>query len=190
MGLTGVQTLILKGLITNPDHPEFQGIFKQGDFWIATDRMSIFYLKKKPNLPICQGCDQNLVDLLDTPLSAREIKLPSIDFMVGVQNKASCERKHILPYELDAKAKVFINPKFMVRMMKVLPDVNTAIYTTSKKPIVFCGFDDGYGVIFPMIHSDNSPYINHEGELINPNLGEEIIKEEDECNSIETVTSM
>ena len=72
MGLTGAQTLMLKGLITNPDHPEFQGVFKQGDFWIATDRMSIFYLKKKPNLPICQGCDQNLVDLLDTPLSARE----------------------------------------------------------------------------------------------------------------------
>ena len=110
--------------------------------------------------------------------------------MVGVQNKASCERKHILPYELDAKAKLFINPKFMVRMMKVLPDVNTAIYTTPKKPIVFYGLGDDYGVVFPMIHSDNSPYINHEGELINPNLGEEIIKEEDECNSIKTVMSM
>ena len=190
MKMTGAQTQMLKGIITNPDHPELQGTFKQGSFWIATDRMSIFYLKKKPNLPICQGCDQNLVDLLDTPLSAREIKLPSIDFMVGVQNKASCERKHILPYELDAKAKVFINSKFMVRMMKVLPDVTVAICTTSKKPIVFHGFGDDYGVIFPMIHSDNSPYINHEGELINPNLGEEIIKEEDECNSIETVTSV
>ena len=190
MKMTGAQTQMLKGIITNPNRPELQGVFKQGDFWIATDRMSIFYLKKKPNLPICQGCDQNLVDLLDTPLSAREIKLPSIDFMVGVQNKASCERKHILPYELDAKAKVFISPKFMVRMMKVLPDVTVAICTTPKKPIVFYGFGDDYGVIFPMMHSDNSPYINHEGELINPNLGEEIIKEEDECNSIKTVMSM
>ncbi len=190
MKMTGAQTQMLKGIITNPNHPELQGTFKQDKFWIVTDTYSCLYLTKKPNLPVCQGVDKNLLEYLDIPVSAKEQRLPDIDFMIGVQNKASCKRKHILPYELDAKMGLYVNPRFVVRIMKILPDVTSIFYTSPNSPIVFVGFCDDYGMLLPVKHGFNSPYINHEGELINPNLGEEIIKEEDECNSIETVVSM
>ena len=78
----------------------------------------------------------------------------------------------------------------MLRTMKILPGATRMFYSTQVKPVIFIGDDDNYALLNPIRYDGISPYINHEGELINPNLGEEIIKEEDECNSIETVASM
>lgn len=188
MGLTGAQTLMLKGLITNPDHPELQGTFKQGSFWIVTDGMTCLYLNKKPNLPTCQGVDVDLAHYLDIPVSAKSQRVPDIDFMVKVRNVSGKNTRRPFPYELDKEVNLFVNPYYMLRIMKILPGAMRMFYTTRVKPIVFVGDDNNYAILNPIRYNGNSPYINHEGELINPNLGEEIIKEEDECNSIETAT--
>ena len=190
MKMTGAQTQMLKGIITNPDHPELQGTFKQGNFWIVTDGFSCFYFSKKPNLPNCQGVDKDLLQYLDIPVSAKTQKVPDIDFMVRIKNISNGNKRRPFPYELDKDVNLFVNPYYMLRIMKILPGAMRMFYSTRVKPVIFVGDDDNYALLNSIRHDGNSPYINHEGELINPNLGEEIIKEEDECNSIKTVMSM
>lgn len=190
MKMTGAQTQMLKGIITNPDHPELQGTFKQGSFWIVTDGFSCFYFSKKPNLPNCQGVDKDLLQYLDIPASAKTQRVPDIDFMVRIKNIPNGNKRRPFPYELDKDVNLFVNPYYMLRIMKILPSAMRMFYSTRVKPVVFVGDDDNYALLNPIRYAGISPYINHEGELINPNLGEEIIKEEDECNSIKTVTSM
>lgn len=172
---------MLKGLITNPYQPQIQGTFKQGSFWIATDGFTCLYFNKKPNIPTCQGVDADLLHYLDIPVSARLQHVPDIDFMVGVKNKSHTNKRSPFPYELDKSIGLFVNPYYMLRIMKLLPDVTSIFYTSPSSPIVFVGFGDDYGMLLPVKHGFNSPYINHEGELINPNLGEEIIKEENDA---------
>lgn len=190
MKMTGSQVQMLKGLITNPNHPELQGTFKQGKFWIVTDGISCFYFTKKPNLPESQGVDKDLLQYFDAPVSAKMQRVPDIDFMVKVRNISGKNTRRPFPYELDKSIYLFVNPYYMLRIMKLLPGAMRMFYTTRLKPIIFMDEDGNYAVLNPIRHDGNAPYINHEGELINPNLGEEIIKEEDECNSIETVVSV
>ena len=173
MKMTGAQVQMLKGIIKNPDLPQLQGTFKQGNYWIVTDRISVFYLSKKPNLPECQGVDRDLLQLLDIPASAKTQKLPEIDFMVDIKNKSHENQRKPFPYEIDKDVELFVNPYYMLRIMKILPGVNRIFYTTWTKPILFTGDDNNYALLYAIRFNKNLPYINHEGELITPDLGEE-----------------
>ncbi len=190
MKMTGSQVQMLKGLITNPNQPQFQGTFKQGNYWIVTDGFTCLYFKGKPDLPICQGVDTNMFQFIDLPVSVKSKLLPDIKFVAEVKKLSGTNKRKSFPYEIDSTTHVRVNPAFLWRMMKLLPKAQRVFYTTRNKQIVIMDGDDNYGMLMPIRYDENAPYINEQGELINPNLGEEIIKEEDECNSIETVTSV
>lgn len=181
---------MLKGLITNPNQPQFQGTFKQGKYWIVTDMFTCLFLKEKPPLPTCQGVDKDMFQFIDLPVSAKSKLLPDIKFIAEVKKLSGKNSRKPFAYEIDSTAHVRVNPAYLWRMMKLLPKAKRVFYTTRNKQIVTMDDEENYGMLMPIRYDKNAPYINEQGELINPNLGEEIIKEEDECNSIEKVTSV
>ena len=178
MGMTKSQIQMLNRLVKNTPASQLQGTFKQGEYWIVTDTFICLYLKEKPDLPICQGVDTNMFRFIDLPSCAKTKRLPDIDFVKKVKKLSSASGCQHFSYEIDTDTHVRVNPCYLWQMMKILPNARNMFYTVCNKQIVVMDDEGNYGMLVPIRYDKNAIYINEQGELINPNLGEEIKQEE------------
>ena len=178
MGMTKSQIRMLNRLVENTTASQFQGTFKQDEYWIVTDNFICLYLKEKPDLPICQGVDINMFQFIDLSSSAKTKRLPDIDFVEKVKKLSSASSREPFSYEIDTDTHVRVNPCYLWQMMKILPNARNMFYTVCNKQIVIMDDEGNYGMLMPIRYDKNAIYINEQGELINPNLGEEIKQEE------------